>query len=201
MLRDCRINRIFEGTNDILRLFIALNGMDGVASELKELVNVRKSIFSAPIKGFGVLQDYAAKHAQLATGARVKGTHFTKLAPEMGKHTEAFEQATRELASAVDRILRKHGKNIIGKQFASNRLAEIMIDLFVWACVMARVNSAIESKASDVEPQLRILEVFAGRAGSRIRANFRKIDDNDDEHIKALSDHAFELGKFAWDTV
>src|SRR5690606_2415803 len=170
MLRDCRINRIFEGTNDILRLFIALNGMDGVASQLKELVSVRKSIFSAPIKGFGVLQDYAAKHAQLATGARVKGTHFTKLAPELGKHAEAFEQATRELASAVDRILRKHGKDIIGKQFASDRLAEIMIDLFVWASVMARVNAAIEAKASDVETQLRILEVFAGRAGSRIRA-------------------------------
>ncbi|MCA9532694.1 MAG: acyl-CoA dehydrogenase family protein [Myxococcales bacterium] len=201
MLRDCRINRIFEGTNDILRLFIALNGMDGVASQLKELVSVRKSIFSAPIKGFGVLQDYAAKHAQLATGARVKGTHFTKLAPELGKHAEAFEQATRELASAVDRILRKHGKDIIGKQFASNRLAEIMIDLFVWASVMARVNAAIEAKASDVETQLRILEVFAGRAGSRIRANFRKIDDNDDEHIKALSDHAFEHGKFGWDTL
>ncbi|MCA9579844.1 MAG: acyl-CoA dehydrogenase, partial [Myxococcales bacterium] len=108
---------------------------------------------------------------------------------------------TRELASAVDRILRKHGKDIIGKQFASNRLAEIMIDLFVWACVMARVNSAIEAKAKDVEAQLRIVEVFAGRAGSRIRANFRKIDDNDDEHIKALSDHAFELGKFGWDTL
>ena len=201
MLRDCRINRIFEGTNDILRLFIALNGMDGVASELKELMSVRKSLFSAPIKGFGVLQDYAAKHAQLATGAKRQGTHFTKLSPQLGKHAEAFEQSTRELASAVDRILRKHGKEIIGKQFASNRLAEIMIDLFVWACVMSRVNSAIEAGAADVETQLRILDVFAGRAGGRIRTNFRKIDDNDDEHIKALSDHAFELGKFGWDTL
>jgi alkylation response protein AidB-like acyl-CoA dehydrogenase len=201
MLRDCRINRIFEGTNDILRLFIALNGMDGVASQLKDLMSVRKSIFSEPIKGFGVLQDYAAKHAQLATGARVKGTHFTQLRPELGKYAESFEQSTRELASAVDRILRKHGKDIIGKQFASNRLAEIMIDLFVWACIMSRVNAALESGAKDSETQLRILEVFSGRAGSRIRANFRKIDDNDDEHIKALSDHAFELGKFAWDTI
>jgi acyl-CoA dehydrogenase family protein 9 len=148
-----------------------------------------------------VLQDYAAKHAQLATGAKRQGTHFTKLSPQLGKHAEAFEQSTRELASAVDRILRKHGKEIIGKQFASNRLAEIMIDLFVWACVMSRVNSAIEAGAADVETQLRILDVFAGRAGGRIRTNFRKIDDNDDEHIKALSDHAFELGKFGWDTL
>ena len=52
-----------------------------------------------------------------------------------------------------------------------------------------------------METQLRILGVFAGRAGGRIRTNFRKNDDNDDEHIKALSDHAFEHGKFGWDTL
>jgi acyl-CoA dehydrogenase family protein 9 len=175
MLRDCRINRIFEGTNDILRLFIALNGMDGVASQLKDLMSVRKSLFSAPIKGFGVLQDYAAKHAQLATGAKRQGTHFTKLSPQLGKHAEAFEQSTRELASAVDRILRKHGKEIIGKQFASNRLAEIMIDLFVWACCL-RPDKA----ASEVE----IAQIFAGQVKGRVLRNFRKIDDNDDEAIK-----------------
>jgi len=201
MLRDCRINRIFEGTNDILRLFIALNAMDGVASQLTELVSLRKSIFSDPIKGFGVLQEYATKQAQLRTGIRAKGTFFTRLRPELGPHAESFEGSARELAAAADRILRKHGKGIIGKQFASRRLAEIMIDLFVWACVMSRVNTALERDEGDADKQLQILEVFAFRAERRIRSNFRKIDQNDDEYIKALADHAFELGKFAWDTI
>ena len=58
-LRDCRINRIFEGTNDILRLFIALTAMNDVGAQLKELAGELKGVLDDPIKGFGVLSDYA----------------------------------------------------------------------------------------------------------------------------------------------
>ncbi len=203
MMRDARINRIFEGTNDILRLFIALTAMNEVGASLKELAHSLKGIFDSPIKGFGVLSEYARRRASLATGLpALEKTTFTKLPAVLKPKAELFEDLTRKLAGAVDRILRKHGKEIIGKQFASKRLADAMIDLFVFACTLSRVSTALESKGmAAVEKELQILDVLSGQVRRRVNGNFSKIDDNDDEQIKALADHALEAEKYVWDNL
>lgn len=202
VMRDARINRIFEGTNEILRLFIALSAMDDVGSQLKELATSLQGVFTDPIKGFGVLSEYALRRARLVTGLRRDAGAFTKLAPELSGAAVVFQQATSNLAIATDRILRKHGKNIIGKQFASKRLADIMIDLFVLACTLSRVNSAVQSKGAEKSAtELQILEAFAGQAKVRIQTNLNAIDDNSDEAIKAIADHTFEAERFTWDTI
>jgi alkylation response protein AidB-like acyl-CoA dehydrogenase len=201
IVRDCRINRIFEGTNEILRLFIALTAMDDVASQLRELASTMKGVFSDPIKGFGVLSDYGRKHAKIRTGiggaTKLEGLHEATQA-----QAEVFETETRYLARAVDRILRKHGKNIIGKQFASKRLAEIMIELFVLASTLSRVQASIGEKGVEAARQeIDILRVFTRESRVRIKRNFRCIDNNFDEDLKALAEDAFEAERFRWDTI
>ncbi len=203
LLRDSRINRIFEGTNDILRLFIALTAMNEVGASLKELASSLKGIFDSPIKGFGVLSEYARRRAALATGLNAtEKTRFTRLPAALKEKGELFEDLTRKLAGAVDRVLRKHGKDIIGKQFASKRLADAMIDLFVFACTLSRVATAMEAKgASAVTKELEILEVLSGQVRRRVNGNFSKIDENDDELIKSLADHALDAERYSWDNL
>jgi alkylation response protein AidB-like acyl-CoA dehydrogenase len=201
IVRDCRINRIFEGTNEILRLLIALTAMNDVASQLQELSSTMKGIFNEPIKGFGVLSDYARKHAVLRTGIGGEAK-FQGLDPSIQEQAEVFEEETRYLAQAADKILRKHGKGIIGKQFASHRLAEIMIDLFVMASTISRVQSSIEAKGVDgAKLEIDILKAFTRQAKVRIKHNFRRIENNDDELMKGLADAAFEAEGFSWDTI
>jgi acyl-CoA dehydrogenase family protein 9 len=201
IVRDCRINRIFEGTNEILRLLIALQAMNEVASQLQELSSTMKGIFNEPIKGFGVLSDYARKHASLRTGIGGEGK-LQNISEAIQEQATIFEEETRDLAQATDRILRKHGKGIIGKQFASHRLAEIMIDLFVMACTISRVQACIDPNCVDWGAnQKDILRTFTREAKVRIKRNFRRIDNNDDEMLKGLAEQAFEAEGFRWDTI
>ncbi len=200
VLRDCRINRIFEGTNEVLRLFIALTAMGDVSRELQELAASMKGVFTDPIKGFGVLSEYARRQASLRTGIANERGRFTSVPTPLTEIAATFEAATRELAQAADRILRKHGRGIIGKQLASRRLADIMIDLFVFASVLSRVSTGIEQQGeAAMEKEIAILRAFAFQARDRIQLNFAHIDNNEDELVKALSDHAVASEGYPWD--
>ncbi len=201
IVRDSRINRIFEGTNEILRLFIALTAMNDVGCQLQELAATMKDVLNDPIKGFGLLSDYARKHAQLQTGIGA-AARLQDLDPVLQPQVEAFEKETRFLAQATDRILRKHGKNIINMQLATKRLADIMIDLFVLACTLSRVQASIEVHGVDeASREIDILRLFTREARVRMKRNFRRIDNNNDELLKALADDAFEVERFRWDTI
>jgi len=175
--------------------------MNDVASQLQELASSMKGVLNDPIKGFGVLSDYARKHAGLATG-RGEAGKLVNLDESIRPQAAMFEKQTRNLAQAADRILRKHGRNIVGKQFATKRLADIMIDLFVMACTLSRVQSSIEAIGVEkAAREIEILQVFARDARVRIKRNLRRIDNNDDELLKALAVDAFEAERFRWDTI
>jgi acyl-CoA dehydrogenase family member 9 len=202
VVRDSRINRIFEGTNEILRLFIALTAMNDVGQSLRELGKTLEGVFNDPIKGFGVISEYALRRAAMATGINREGTAFTRLDPLLKTAQIIFEDGTRDLASATDRILRKHGRSIIDKQFATKRLSDIMIDLFVLACVLSRVDASIRTQGqTGAAREIDILNAFAGQVRRRVRNTVAEIDDNQDELIKELADDAFENEKFSWDTL
>ena len=77
-----------------------------------------------------------------------------------------------------------------------------MIDLFVLACVLSRVDSSVRRHGEGgAARELEILHVFAGQVRRRVKSNFGKIDDNDDELIKSLADHAFAEERFSWDNL
>ncbi len=199
-MRDCRINRIFEGTNEILRLFIALSAMHEAGEELKEVAGSLSTVLSDPIKGFGVISDYAKRRVTQVTG--IGKSQMTKHNPALKDFAKLFDEVTLRLSSAADQIIRKHGKNIVHKQFATRRLADIMIDVFALACTISRVSQSIEEKGlAKAGKEIEMLEIFANLAKKRIDGNFNSIDHNNDEIVKSVADFAFDQEKFIFDNI
>ena len=191
-LRDARINLIFEGTNEILRAFIALSGIQGPGEYLKRIGKALRD----PIKGFGLLTGYAV--------GKVKDTvaydHLTRIHPKLNGAADRFNEYAKELHIATERALMKYGKEIVLKQFVQRRLADAVIDLYAMVAVISRVNTLLKSKNKNVEQDVLIANTFVEEAWRRVRRNLRQIDDNIDHQRKNIAEMVYDLNGYRWST-
>lgn len=197
-LRDARINRIFEGTNEILRAFIALTGMQGPGQELKDVAGGLADVIKFKAKGLGPVSDFAVRKIK----QNVVGESITKAHPSLKKMAGVLEEYAVEFSTQIEVLLRRHGKDIFLRQFAQKRVADIAIDMYAMCCVLSRVTRSLQEKGAEkCELELAITEAFFMRANRRVRGNFKAIDRNDDDAMKLIAAKAYELGKYPFDSL
>jgi acyl-CoA dehydrogenase family member 9 len=198
--RDCRILTIFEGTNEVLRLYIALSGLKDLGRSLGELKAAVDDIFNNFIKGFGVLTDYAEKRLTQATGVG-RDKILTQMPEALREAAGVYERYTVELAKAADYLLRKHGKSIADRQHDLKRIADIGIDLYVGLCVLSRAAASSQAPGEQGEHAVRIARVFAQQAKRRMANAVRRITRNEDGEMNALSGFILDKGSYPWDVL
>ena len=200
VVRDSRINRIFEGTNEILRLFIGLSGMKDAGEELKDVGRSLSGIFNHPIKGFGVLSGYASK--KIGQYTPIGRQTLTRVNPALAEHSAVVEQLVSKLAQHVESTLRSHGKGIIGQQLVTKRIADSAMEIFVSMCVLSRISSMIESKGvSNCQDELRIAKTFTLYVSHRVNGYLRTLGDNADKELCELADSVLAEGRYRWDVI
>jgi alkylation response protein AidB-like acyl-CoA dehydrogenase len=175
-LRDARINRIFEGANEVLRLFIALNGVQAPAQALKEI----GSALRRPLRNLGLLGGYATSRVKLRLGQTA--TLDIEVHDRLKKHKEYFEKHVAELGAGTDRAIVRHREKIVDRQLVLERLANMAIDLFATACVIARTQSLIDDRGVEsCEREIRLCDLFCVEAGRRFRGNRNMLDAREEE--------------------
>jgi acyl-CoA dehydrogenase family protein 9 len=190
-LRDSRINMIFEGTNEILRVLVALSGMRDVGEDLKEVGRALK----APLSSLGILSEYAAKKFK---GAVVPG-RLTKIAPELAPQGEIVARYARAANGAVETLLRKYGKDVIAKQYHQERLANVAIDLYASLAVLSRATAAIASRGAEkAADEVRVARAFVEGARHRMVGHLKEMDKNRDAEQTAISETAYSTLGYAF---
>jgi len=176
MLRDARINRIFEGANEVLRLFIALNGVQGPAESLKEVGTALRR----PLRHLGLLSGFAASRIRNRLGA--SATLDTRLHPRLGKHKSYFEKHVADLKGATQRAIMRHRSAIVDRQLVLERLANMAIELVATACVISRTQSLIDERGlEECERELEICDLFCVESGRRFRTNRVALEGREEE--------------------
>ena len=183
-LRDSRVNMIFEGTNEILRVLVALSGMKEIGEGLKEVGRALK----APLSSFGILSDYAVRRVRRTLPAG----RISRVAPSLAAEGEAVARYAMATGGAVETILRKYGKGVLTKEYHHERLANVGIDLYASLAVLSRATFSIEAKGVEKSAdEVRLARVFIRGARHRIVGQLKDMDRNLDPDVTAISETAY----------
>jgi alkylation response protein AidB-like acyl-CoA dehydrogenase len=173
ILRDLRINRIFEGSTEIMHLFIAREAVDAHLSVAGDIIDPsatmsRKAKAGARAGGF-----YARWLPTLTMGKGQLPGGYAEFGP-LAKHVRYVERASRKLARETFYAMARWQGKLERKQGFLGRVVDIGAELFAMSatCVRAR---------ADRDPGGRELaELFCQQARRRVDALFTALWDNTD---------------------
>jgi acyl-CoA dehydrogenase family member 9 len=192
VLRDIRIFPIFEGANDVLRAFIALTGVKPLGEQLSGLGELE---LTDPIGSLGVVVDYVSGRVK----REVRPDRLTRTNQEISKQADAVADQVKRLRDVSEGLLRKHGKEIIERQFQQKRLSDAVSDIFAQVALLSRVSAILEDQGAEVSGQeIYIADTFCRRAAGRVQRAFDQIEDNDDERMVAIAKLALKRGEYGY---
>uniref|UniRef100_A0A3Q3NQD3 Very long-chain specific acyl-CoA dehydrogenase, mitochondrial n=1 Tax=Labrus bergylta TaxID=56723 RepID=A0A3Q3NQD3_9LABR len=175
VMRDLRIFRIFEGTNDILRLFVALNGFQSAGTQLKSLQKALKN----PIGNAGLLAGELTKRAGLGTGLTLQGT----VHPELAHSGELTTKAIEQFGGVIEDLLIKHGKKIIDEQFVLKRVADSAIDLYAMITVLSRASRSLSRGSPSAQHEKVLCETWCVEAYDRIVRDLKALHSSESKQL------------------
>ncbi|XP_060922086.1 very long-chain specific acyl-CoA dehydrogenase, mitochondrial [Limanda limanda] len=179
VMRDLRIFRIFEGTNDILRLFVALNGFQNAGNQLKSLQKALKN----PLGNAGFLAAEISKRAKrkagLGTGLTLQGS----VHPELAQSGELTIKAIEQFGGVVEELLIKHGKKIIDEQFVLTRVADCAIDLYAMVVVLSRASRSLSQGQASAQHEKMLCETWCVEAYERIMLGTKTLRSSESRQL------------------
>jgi acyl-CoA dehydrogenase family member 9 len=193
MVRDARINTIGEGANDVLRAFTALVGMRDVGLELEGVLNA----IYRPIGNLSRIGRFAGRKLN----SFLVPPNIQVRSPELEGEAGMLGRGIAALGSAVERLLVKHQKEIVDRQYQLGRIANAATELYVSSCVLNRLDHTLRHATHDqagereAKWELDVGRYFILTSMRRVHQAIADVWENDDAETSALADRMLKRGK------
>jgi hypothetical protein len=189
-MRDFRINLIFEGSSEIMRLFIAREAVDHHFKTAFALVAPESNMGERAAAATRVAKFYPAWYAARWIGKGqlpVSYASFGKLA----KHLRFIERNTRHLGRSIFHAMVRFGPKLERRQLVLFRAVDIGAELFAMSAVCVR------AKADDRPEAYELAEAFCAQAQVRITELFERMWHNTDDLDAKLAKQVL-AGRYTW---
>lgn len=192
-VRDSRINTIFEGTSEIMRLFISREALDPHLKTAGDLLDPRAPFGKKLVSAAKAGTFYAGWYPKLWNPFASSVTIHRRLAPELAW----VERASRRLARALFHAMNVHQAKLERKQALLSRFVEIATDLFAVSTACARADALYSRDPERYKDAIELAILFAKDARVRVRNRFRAVRGNHDVETYRLAQKVLD-GRYRW---
>lgn len=197
-LRDSRIALIFEGTNEILRLFVGLTGLKHAGMSLKALIKKLRDPFNNP--GLLMKTVYSNMRNRLVD-PKLTQDLGAAVHPTLKPQAEILEKCTAQFKKIVEIILSRHGNKIVEEQLDVQRIANIAIDLYAMTACIARSSRSYCIGLKNADHEIMLTKAICFEANKRIFENVMDLEKgqvlNNDENIRQICDKIIKANGYA----
>jgi hypothetical protein len=178
MFRDARINLIFEGSSEIMRLILAREALDPHLKAAGKVLNTRVKPWDRVKAAFKAGLHYAVWYPKQWLPVFTCG--IEGLNPKLRKHMRYVRRASKKLARTFFHRMVRFGPKLERQQLLLSRLTEIGTELFVITAAVLKANKVLM-----VEPQrnevIEVVECLVRNTKCKIDEKFRGVANNNDQ--------------------
>jgi alkylation response protein AidB-like acyl-CoA dehydrogenase len=186
MMRDCRINLIFEGSSEIMHLFMAREAVDKhlqVAGAMIDPKSGTKDKLAALPK---ILAFYAGWYPPLWLRGLASPFRYGDFGP-LARHLRFVERSCRKLARESFHGMAVYQAKMERKQGFLFRCVDIVMELFVMAATVSHARQLRDEGDAEAERAAELADLFCRESRRRVRRLFQDLWSNEDNGKNRLA--------------
>jgi alkylation response protein AidB-like acyl-CoA dehydrogenase len=174
-LRDSRINTIFEGSSEIMRLFIAREALDPHLKIAGAMFNTKLPVKTRLTAAMRAGMFYARWYPMLFVPRLINVRDSrSKIDARLSRHLRFVERRSRKLARSLFQAMARLGPKLEREQLLLGRFVDIAAELFAMTTTCARASSLAD------EANVSLADYFCRTARLRVANLFRELGRNED---------------------
>jgi alkylation response protein AidB-like acyl-CoA dehydrogenase len=178
-MRDSRINRIFEGSSEIMHLMMARELVDKHLKVAGAMLDKKATIGSMLSALPGILAFYAPWYIKLWLGWLWRPS-YSKYGP-LARHLKFVESSSRKLAREVFHGMALYQARMEKKQAFMFRAVDIAMELCVMTATVVRTQRMLENRTAEGKASAELADLFCRNATHFVNQRFRELWANDDD--------------------